>query len=406
MSIQPPSDKLNVSFTDTLSINTYCAKDDSVLSDETSTNMLGSINDPIFGKSNAGFVTQFTLPTANLSFAGATLDSVVLSLAYLGSYGDTLTPMNIHVYELTEDITKAATYYSNRVFQSSATDLANNKTIANTTPRDSVLVAGVKYPPHLRIKLDNSLGQKIFNASTDNLASTANFQTFFKGLKVEASTASGNGSILYFDLLALNAMSKLTLYYKNDTVPASYSFTIDANCARVNHFTHDYSTANLINAQFSDHSQGQNLSYIQSMAGLKVHIDIPNIMKLANLGSISINKAELIINSEETTSNVTAFPVPASLALVGIDNSGNSTYILDQYEAASYYGGTYNSTKKQYTFNIARHLQEVLSGKINNNGLSLLVSGSTIKGDRLVIHGGGKVNPSAMRLKLTYTKIK
>jgi predicted small secreted protein len=56
LEIQPPGDKLNVFSTDTTSVIAYSQVVDSVKTDETSVSLLGSLLDPVFGKSTAIFI--------------------------------------------------------------------------------------------------------------------------------------------------------------------------------------------------------------------------------------------------------------------------------------------------------------------------------------------------------------
>ena len=72
---------LGVSITDTFALVTYPELIDSMESDETSVNLLGAYNDPIFGGVNCGFVTQIVPEALTQSFpslADLTMDSVVL----------------------------------------------------------------------------------------------------------------------------------------------------------------------------------------------------------------------------------------------------------------------------------------------------------------------------------------
>ncbi|MEI7594329.1 MAG: DUF4270 domain-containing protein [Bacteroidota bacterium] len=403
LDVLPPSDKLGVSFTDTVTIETYCVREDSIPSGGTSSALLGTINDPVFGKTTAGFCTQFTLPTSNVSFQTPTLDSIVLSLAYAGYYGDTLNPLQIEVYKLTESLSPDSVYYSDRVIQTDGINLASGTIVPH--PTDSVMVGSGKMTSHLRIKLDDSFGQMFLNASgTADLSNTTEFRKFFKGLKVIASSSvSGTGSVLYFDLLSKTDLSKLTVYY-NDSL--SYSFKITSDCARLNTFTHDYSSASSINSQLSSPSQGQTITYVQPMGGLRVKVNIPYIKNFNDLGSISINKAELIVTAESSNASNTTLSVPSKLSFVAIGDNGQNTYLTDwSVEGDAFFGGSLNSTTKQYSFNIARHIQDILLGKISNNGFYLMVSGSAVRANRLLLYGGSKSQPGRLRLKLTYTKI-
>ena len=75
--------------------------------------LLGSMNDPVFGLTQAGFYTQFRFTSAGQNFGSAPiLDSVVLQLSLASIYGDTTTLQTVHVYQLTDSITSSDPYYS------------------------------------------------------------------------------------------------------------------------------------------------------------------------------------------------------------------------------------------------------------------------------------------------------
>ena len=61
MGVQPAGDKLNVVYIDTCTLVAYTVKDDSIRTDNTVYNLLGSNNDPVFGKNTASFYSQVLL---------------------------------------------------------------------------------------------------------------------------------------------------------------------------------------------------------------------------------------------------------------------------------------------------------------------------------------------------------
>ena len=144
LEVQPPSDGIKVALTtadNNLTIHTI--SEDSLRSDETSTLLLGEINDPIFGYNQAAFSTQFMLPFSNVDVGSyldsLTVDSVVLGLSYTGSYGIN-DVLNIIVYEISESIYKDSVYYSNQDVTCVLNAIYSQTTTINT--EDSVMVGG------------------------------------------------------------------------------------------------------------------------------------------------------------------------------------------------------------------------------------------------------------------------
>ena len=123
---------------------------------------------------------------------------------------------------------------------------------------------------------------------------------------------------------------------------------------------------------------------------------------------------ELIIKVDETVSPYTySFAPPVSLALIACNASGTEELVWDQLETTDFikYGGEYDATNKQYTFNIARQVQKILNGSIENTGFYLVNAvpnrSFVIRRDnrleRVVL--GGKTNTNYKPVfKITYVK--
>ena len=410
LNVQPTNDKMNVVHCDTITLVAYSTKEDSIRSDQTYYNLLGCSNDPIFGKNSASFYTQIRLSSDNVYFGvNPVLDSMVLSLVYGSVYGDTTAKQTIKVYELAQNIYQDSMYFSNRDFLTTGVPLATNTFVPDI--RDSIKLGKdtvTKYAPQLRIRLNPLLGQKFINESGQTpIADNTDFLNFFKGLYLTATPTSGEGSIINFNLI--NTQSKVTLYYHNSADTLSYNFVIDAYCQRINHFNHTkYQSANsyLRSEICGDTTKGKNVLYVQSMAGLKVRILYPYLKDLVKKGKIVVNKADLIVDVDDSTDNTfSRYTPPASLQLVE-EQSGLIRFLADQYDGTAYFGGTYNSTNREYRFNIARHIQQILDGVEDNLGLYLIVLTSNRPNtpNRVVLKGT-KRKTGNIRLQITYTKL-
>ncbi len=403
LDVQPPSDQINVLYCDTLTVNAYTLGEDSVRSDRTAMYLLGTLNDPVFGKSQASFCTQLNIPSSSVVFPTSTVvDSVVLSLVYRGYYGDDkyINPLQVNVFEINDKLYNDSSYYSTHTVEKKMF-LGTKTCIPNL--RDSVIVSDGKYPPHMRIHLDKNLGKRIIEAAYNgDLANNTLFTDFFKGILVESTPTNIGGRLYYFDLL--NTNTKLTMYYTTDDGAASFSFPINEKCVRFNMFQHDYSVASSdFQNQLSNNPVPTEKLYLQSRGGTKINLDFPTINSLINPYPVLINKAELVfyIDTEDYTSNI--YPIPAKLTLVKYREDGSYSFISDQ--SSPTFGGEYDSDKKEYRFNISRHIQTILKETTEDFGIALIVSGASTRGDRVVLNGmlGGEKKP---RLCITYTLIK
>lgn len=423
LDVQPEGDLLNVGFQDTTTVLTRTVKGDSLITDETlittGVGLIGKYIDPVFGTATASVYTQVRLPSniSATSFGALPVcDSIILSLVYEGTaYGKKdRKPQKMNVYQLTESMSTATTYYSNSTLSKSGIDLtAADGYVFTPKPSDSTNVDTLTLKPQLRIPLDNAFGQLLLNnQSTGNLATNTAFQSFFNGIYITTENTStlfaNEGNILHFKM----GESKITLYYKNSTATSlDYDFSL-GSVARFNHYKQDYTAGAIpdLTAQINNPSgplYAQNdVVYVQSMGGTKTKIEFPHIMNWVDSAAISINKAELVISVDTSvTYNADTFALPTAFILFGINDDGTTFAIPDAFEGSTYFGGTLNSGTFQYRFNIARYIQQILDGDRSNNGLYLLASNGAVFGNRAVISGGKSTAARPMKLNITFTKL-
>ncbi len=406
--ILPENSKLNVHYTDTATLFAHSQRVDSVRTDGLSYNIVGSIADPVFGKTTAGFYTQIQLSSNGQSFGiNPVLDSLVLQLHYHGTYGDTLSTLVLHTYEMKDTISLTKAYYSNTLIPVDNKDYSNLEFIPR--PHDSIPVFPDTIKDILRVRLSDvypDLGEKLLHASETDLSDNEHFQNYFKGLYLVAQPVSQGGVLLYFDLLS--TFSNLTLYYKNDEKDSlKYKFSFSITAARVNRFEHDYSfgsTAFQQQVLQGDTTLGNQQVYIQGFAGVKTVLTLPYIKNFAKLGTLGINEAILELPGNESTPFLES---PKSVALVKNIDNGAYDLLPDQLEGAGYFGGTYIASKNEYQFRITRYIQSLLSDTtVANKGLSLFISGGSVNPQRFIFRGPHPQNDTLnpIRLKIVYTE--
>lgn len=417
LNILPDSDKLEVSYSSFNTLSSSIETEDSTRTDEPGITLLGSYIDPVFGKCEAGFISQFVLSNVNPDFyqdtlPGPVIDSIVLSLVYYNSYGD-VSKLNgiqkVEVFELSKGINLDCTYYSNLKIADyfyESTLLGSKSFLPNLTA--PVKVDSVNEVPQVRIKLDTAFfGKKLMGLPPFDLTNFGNndlFKNYFKGLYVRANNGFQNtnqGGIMYFDLLHEN--SKITTYFHNGSLKRSFSYVVsNSECARVNLFKHNYSSAPLISSQLNNPALGQNQIYVQAMAGLRCKIEIPFLTQLVDSAPVSINKAEVVFHVDEPF--IGKYVPVERLFLILIDSTGKKVFLPDQSESAnfsgSYYGGYYDSGSKTYRFNIAKYVQQIAT-KLRTNSVLYLVPGLSYQtANRVVLKGGNNIE-----FNLTYTKL-
>ncbi len=405
--VELPGDKLGVGFVDTITIRTFSQRVDSFATSQLKYNMLGSYYDDVMGTTTTGFYTQIRMPSNDLEFGNNVVcDSVVLTLEYAYLYGeDTLDPQTIKIYELNEDMYRDSAYYSNKVFAVKTPEIGNNPNVIFNL-RDSLYEGENKVHAHLRLKIDNSFGEKILDKSgSSELSNNENFTKFIKGIYVSAEKKNSGGAIVGIQLLS--SFSRLAIFYHNDEDTTIANFIINENTSRVQVYDHDdYTNASgpfisqVIN---KDSTLGEQNVYLQPMAGVKTYIDFPYLLDYVKNGPVALNKAELLLNVDGLLEDYDGAPPKIALVKKTFDNK--LVYPVDLTEGDVYYGGVYDENKKQYYFTLTRHIQSIMNGEEKDYGMYILIEGSGISPKRVVF--GGPNNPfgSKMRLRMYYTKV-
>jgi len=421
------------------------------------TQYLGYINnDPFFGKSNAKLYLQLKPELFNrYPFANRNdslfIDSVVLVLNYLETWGDTTVPQTVNVYE----IAQASNFDADSVYIIRENNIANAGLLGSRTFRpyelnDSVKAYKDTTANQLRIRLSDAFGQRLLNYDTtttrgyENAYSTDSaFNSKFKGFSLEST--SGN-AVVGFNLNGAN--TKLAIYYryyKNgisniDTTVTDFKFT--SLSASANHVTRDYAGSAF--AASVGGTGSDDVVYIQNTPGSYATIKIPG---LANLNNRVVHRAELIMEQIYDISD-SMFSPQTYLYLDGYDAT-ESKYRTIPYDVIynpsdgsinlNAFGGLpyvtrdpAGNTIRSWRFNLSRYVQHVVNGtepvfdyfrlhsplytfnyyraspQANLTNVTILANPNIARG-RVRLHGNNgaipATNPQRMRLRIVYSKI-
>ena len=210
----PPIDNITT-FDTSLTIqafnDTFGLANDSQYISKSDEFFLGKINsDPFFGKTDARMF--FELKPAFYKYTFATsipdslaIDSVVLVMGYVETYGDTLSAQTINVYEMDQSNNfKGDSSYLIRQNSFTYSNLLGSRTVIPATLNDSVKSYRDTTANQLRIRLSNSFGARLLSydstssALTGAYGSDSAFRSKFKGFAVQ-SMGSGN-AVMGFDM--------------------------------------------------------------------------------------------------------------------------------------------------------------------------------------------------------------
>lgn len=369
----------------------FNAQNDTFKSLATDEHFLGLLNDPIFGKTDARIFFQVSTPSNKFTFNNVanklTLDSVVLVLDYLETYGDTTVPQTIQVSEISQSSPFTNdSIYSLRKNDIVTTSILGTKVVYPYLLNDSIKglfgADSIGVVNQLRIKLDNSFGRRLLDYDTigvnDGYSTDSIFKTKFKGFALQ-SIGSGNG-IMGFNM----TNAKLNVYYKYenkttagdiDTTVATFKFNNSSYyAAHANYIGRDYSSTNI--NSISGDNVADPLIYIQNSPGTYAMIKIPGLPTMSNR---IVHLAELQMESIYDVSDTTFSP-PTDMYIDSYVDSASKykllPYFLDQN--GRYAGQFFDYKKdptgkliKQWRYNITRYVQGVLTKRVQAYDLRL-----------------------------------
>lgn len=403
---------------------------------------LGHIsNDPEFGQTTAN--VYFSISALNYgtypfsSKENLEIDSVVLSLSYISSYGDVAALQTVRVYELPQSSSFVDTTlykFTHPEFET-GNELGSKSFAINTlddsirqinySPRDTAKTANV-----LRIHLDNDLGYRFALLDTNNTAlggfrNDSIFKRNFKGLAIKAESGTGNG-LAYFNLSDA-AKTNVTVYYRatrgtiKDSGQVVFTHSRNGQANTISRTPAGNYATNVSNGADAD-----ELLYIQSTPGSYATVKIPSLDTFSNN---VIHRAELIVTRVPSTLD-NIFTPPAQLFLNKVNNAGDSAWTFDKdfpiipNQPLSWepFGGNLKSDGT-YRFNITGHVQDIITRDSSNRTLRLyaplettlssaFTSNATIPVNqrpaegRVVVGGGTNLDPVVrMRLRIVYSKL-
>ncbi len=455
----PPVDNITT-FDTTLTVqafnDTFALATDSQRLNASEEHYLGLINsDPLFGKTDARLFLQLK-PTVFLTYPfprkdSIKIDSVILVMDYLETYGDSTIPQTINVYEVNQssNFTRDSVYLirKNDITYSSQLSFPSNQSFIPARLADSVKAFLDTTSNQLRIKLDTNFARRLMNYDTTTggprgaYSSDSAFNTFFKGFALQSTTLGK--AVMGFNL----AGCKLAVYYRQ---PKTIG-TLDSLSVTYFTFTQFSATADYIQRSFGvplvatlGGTTPDPIAFIQNTPGTFSIIKIPD---LAGLSNRTVHLAELTVEQLYDPSDDN-FPPPEFMYLDASDPSITANpyqFRSIPYDLSTDASGTFNLKAfgsvpvnevdagghivKAWKFNISRYVQHVLTHTQTLYNLRLFspfslneqfgippgaditttvfVNPTIVKGRVRLIGNTGHsdANPHRMRLRIVYSKL-
>ncbi|WP_321997759.1 DUF4270 domain-containing protein [Draconibacterium orientale] len=419
LGILPDEDLINVrniSVSD--KIASYTFNENGITSNKGATNLLGTLNDPVFGKTTANYAAQFRLTSYPDFGTNPVVDSVRLYLYYRNVYGDTITTQHIKVYEMETYLDPDAEYTQDIDLKSMASDIPLAE--FDFTPKVELDSAtqDTNYQL-LTIPLDIALGEKLINADSLDMINNDVFLQYFKGLLLESSDVSGKGSLITL-LTVQNPPfpgGGVQVYYNNDenknleegeepdTLAQPYWITKFS--ARVSEFKHDYTDAPFLGG-LDQEEEESDLIYVQPTGGLKSRITVSGLESWKDSVNMGINKAEIIFHVDTTASDIHNYPPPSQLMFTFVAPDGEEYRPIDYFFNPTFYGGVLDTSDYTYTFNITQHVQRIIDVTdpddddfVGNEGFFLTTGRRADIANRVILKGAKQ---GGVDMRITYSK--
>jgi hypothetical protein len=394
--VYDPDALLDANGVDTFQLITYCELADSVISRQPATVMLGSYNDPVFGRVDGSFYAQFRLEANNPNFGELStifIDSVVMSMEYRDFYGEPNDQQRFEVYRVSETLFTDSVYYNFSTVPTGSQSLVPvGKEMIKPEPAKRAIVGSDTLAPQLRIHLDTNYAWEILNASASGtLANNEVFLETFKGLYVKTNNpmwASGQGSVLFLDFR--DPDSKITVYYRQEGEPKRFTLLANNSCVYFNHveFSH---AGTAIQQTLDNPALGMNSYYAQAGI-LRAKVEFPGVSNLSE--KTIVHRAMLYLPLSYFNGNA-FFPSLVGVASIKIDGqTGQFALGTNQYSTAF----------KRYSFTLTSYIQDLIKGRFPNTGIYISPSNFNSTVERIIFNGPNSTNKDRPKLVITYTE--
>ncbi len=408
--------ELDVEFTDQLAVKAKTILGDSSITFRqtvgntfnSSTYMVGSMDDEKFGKTEVVSYFNPTLLIAYPDFLENPLDSVVITIPLdsIGFYGDLGATHNVELRAITQTfeslLENSDTLYSSQTMEVDPEVLATYSGVVNYTDSTSVevytdvdsLKGTIKVGPQLRLKMDNQFWIDL-HSSVDSLTAE-DLEMLVPGYELR-STASAN-SMFGLDLSyrGIFEAANINFYYTDQTDTTKMIYQLPLGRYRHSQFIHDYSGSNLESEL--DNNEASKL-YIQALAGTSIEVDLS---EATTVNDRILNYAELQFTLEPEDEELYA-PIGEIDAWYRTDEGqlnivGRPTTTPALVE--SYAGG---SRTLSYKIDLTFHLNLIKKGTITNDKIILIPRTKAQRPNRSIILGTNDPD-HPLKLNLILTK--
>ncbi|URC14385.1 MULTISPECIES: DUF4270 family protein [unclassified Flavobacterium] len=397
---------------DTMTVEMSTINFDSLITSGKNRILIGSYEDPIYGKVKSNSYFQLASDSYSLKNDGSdtestnyVFDSISMILKYdKYYYGDTTKVQTFDIHRLTEKVkpnTNDKNFYNNSVLNYSDESLGSISYKPRPAGKDSI-----------NIKMSSTFGAALFQKlKKREITDFDSFSEYLKGLVVVPSV-SNSANVIGFHV----ASSKVRLYYSKyqantEEVPYIMDFKISDAQKQFNSISLD-KTGTLIQNLPAPNSKLSSVltnrqGFIQSGTGVACRIDFPNIKQLKRISANgAIVDAQLFLKPVNNTYSE-KYPLEDSLKVYVSDNLNRiSTSLVNSAGTAVF--GILNKKKDEFNENVGYSVpigyflqKEMLKQSSSRSSLILSLPGISKTVNRIVL-GDQKHLNNKLQLKIYY----
>jgi hypothetical protein len=388
--------------TDSVTLRFSTIHADSLQTSATGVALVGSYLQSALGKVHASAYFNFAYDDGEPD-RKEVFDSLTMVLNYSGyCLGDTMKPMTIHVYRLTDSIKS-----DNSLFYNINTIEHEPKPIGSYT-----FLPQPKSGGFIEFSLNKVFASEMWTfINTKNESETNQFEKFFRGVVLK-SDESANEAVVGF--LVSDTMSYMKLY---SHITADEKTTITRKIAsenttkQFNHFGLD--AENELLEQMNDKSMiGETLtngmSFMQAGTGYRTRIDIPNVDKLIELKELGrIVKAVLYLKPALGTYDVNQ--LPSDLVLTQVNKVNEVTAYFTDSNKNLLNGNLVTDAvfneETYYSYDVTSYVNTLMSNYMTTPGVGLALTFPEDEYDQSVnalVFGGFTHAQSKSYIKIFY----
>jgi hypothetical protein len=398
---------------DTVTVDMSTINFDSLVTSSQSRILVGSYDDPIFGKvkSNSYFQLQPNTYTLNTTSGSDTetvnyvFDSIVMTLKYDNYYyGDTTKVQTFDIHRLAQKVKPNVddkSFYNNSTLSYSDESIGSISYKPRPIEKDSIT-----------IKMDDAFGSALFQKMKKReVTDFDSFIEYFNGLVIVPST-SNSSSVIGFNA----STSMVRMYYSKspkdiDEEPYVVEFKITDLTKQFNSISLDKTGTLIQNLPVSNSKLSSSLTnrqgFIQSGTGVACRIDFPNIKQLKYISEKgAIVDAQLILKPVNNSYSE-QYPLADSLRIYVADNLNRMNGYLLNSAGSTVYGVLNKKTDEfnenvGYTIPIGNFLQTEMWKQSDSRSSLILTLPSISKTVNRIVLGDQKHPNNKIQLKIYY----